>query len=118
MITSIQARVLAALLDGEFSRTDLRRQSTVYGSTFTHAMGRLLSAGFVEENRAYGSKTHIVSITHDGKRALKRFERGEVVDGPKVAPQTINRTVGQYTPKTMFYRNNGNVHIPSLGFRC
>ena len=116
-VTPTQSKILAALIDGESSRTDLRQSSLVYGSTFTHALAKMITLGLVDDEREYGSKKHIVSITHEGKRCLKLFERGVVEEGPKVAPRTFHRK-DVYQPGTIYSRNNGNTHIPSVGVRC
>lgn len=116
-ITPTHAKILAALLDGESSRTDLRQSSLVYGSTFTHALAKMITLGLVEDEREYGSKKHIVCITHEGKRCLKLFQRGIVEDGPKVAARTFIRK-DVYVPSMIYSRNNGNTHIPSLGAGC
>jgi DNA-binding MarR family transcriptional regulator len=117
MMTLTHSKLLTALLDGESTRTDLRERSGVYGSTCTHALAVMLREGWITDEKVDGMKTRIVEITHDGKRALQRYQRGEV-DGPKVAPITINRMIGTYTPRSVYTRNNGNVHIQSFGYGC
>jgi DNA-binding MarR family transcriptional regulator len=117
MITPTQSKLLTALLAGEQTRTELRYSSGVYGSTATHAIAVLIKEGYITDEKLDGMKTRIVQITHDGKRALQRYQRGEV-EGPKVAPITINRMIGTYTPRSVYTRNNGNVHIQSFGYGC
>jgi predicted transcriptional regulator len=117
MITPTQSKLLTALLSGEQTRTELRYSSGVYGSTATHSIAVLLKEGFITDEKVDGMKTRIITITHDGKRALQRYQRGEV-EGPKVAPITINRMIGTYTPRSVYTRNNGNVHIQSFGYGC
>jgi DNA-binding PadR family transcriptional regulator len=117
MMTLNHSKILTALLSGDSTRTDLRERSGVYGSTCTHALAVMFKHCWITDEQVEGMKTRIVSITHEGKQALKRFNRGEV-EGQKVVENSINRMVGNYTPPAAYYRNNGNVHIPSLGYRC
>lgn len=117
MMTLTHSKLLTALLDGESTRTDMRERAGVYGSTCTHALAVMLRNGWITDERADGLKTRIITITHDGKRALQRFNRGEV-EGPKVVSNSINRMVGSYLPQAAYSRNNGNVHIQSYGFGC
>lgn len=117
MMTLTHSKLLTALLDGELTRTSLRAKAGVYGSTCTHAIAVMLKHDWITDERIDGLKTRIVEITHEGKRALQRFNRGEV-DGPKVAANTISRMTGTYTPQAAYSRNNGNVHIQSHGFGC
>jgi hypothetical protein len=118
MMTLNQSKIITALLDGKSNRTDLRERSGVYGSTFTHAVAAMLRHDWITDEKVGGMKTRIVSVTHDGKRALRMFGSG-IVEGPKVAPNSINRMIGTYTPQAAYYRNNGNLHIGSFGHaRC
>lgn len=117
MMTLTQSKLLTALMDGESTRTDIRERSGVYGSTCTHALGVMLRNGWINDEKLDGMKTRIVSITHDGKRALQRYQRGEV-EGPKVVSSSINRMVGSYTPKSVYCRNNGHINIGSYGYGC
>lgn len=115
MITPIQAKLMTALLDGELNRAGLRAKTSVHASVAGNALAALAMKGFITDELV--SRTRILTITHDGKRALKRFEKGEV-EGPKAAPDTISRIVGDYTPPKAFYRNGGNKHIGSFGYGC
>ena len=115
MITPIQAKLLTAMLDGELNRAELRAKTGVHASVSGNALSALVLKGLITDEIV--SRTRILTITHDGKRALKRFEKGEV-EGPKAAPDTINRLKDDYTPPKAFYRNNGNVRIPSYGNGC
>jgi DNA-binding MarR family transcriptional regulator len=115
MITPTQSKLLTALLAGEQTRAELRAKTGVHASVSGTALSSLVLKGFITDEIV--SRTRILEITHDGKRALKRFEKGEV-EGPKAAPDTINRITGDYTPQAAYYRNGGNKHIPSYGYGC
>ena len=115
-MTTPQHKLLTALLTGDYTRTDLRTIAGVYGSTATHAISRLSFLGWATDEKVDGVKTRVVSITSEGRRALRMYASG-VVEGPKVAPRTFHRKES-YQPSTIYSRNNGNVHIPSHGVRC
>jgi DNA-binding MarR family transcriptional regulator len=118
MISPAQAKIITVLLDGPHIREELRPKSGIYGSQFVDQMSRLIKKDYVLDEKIEGVKTKLITLTYEGKRALQRFERGEV-EGPKVAPNSINRMVGTYTPQAAYYRNNGNLHIGSFGHaRC
>jgi DNA-binding MarR family transcriptional regulator len=117
MITPTQSKLLTALLAGEQTRTELRYSSGVYGSTATHAIAVLIKEGYITDEKLDGTKTRIITITHAGRRALKRLEKSGF-EGPKVAPQTISRMTGHYTPPRVFLRNDGHAHIGSYGYGC
>lgn len=117
MISPAQSKILTALLDGPCIREELRPKSGVYGSQFVDQMARLIDKNYVIDEKIEGVKSRLLTITFEGKRALHRFERGEFI-GEKVAPNTINKLSGTYKPAITYYRNNGNVHIPSFGDRC
>jgi hypothetical protein len=117
MIASAQAKILTALLNGPSTRKNLRPDSKIYGSQFIDCMARLTKNEYITNEPIEGVKTKLVTITYEGKRALRRYETGEV-SGKKVEPITTSKMSGVYKTPTTYYRNNGNVHIPSLGNRC
>jgi hypothetical protein len=117
MISPAQAKILTVLLNGPRIREELRPESGIYGTQFVDQMSRLIKKDYVLDEKIEGVKTKLVTLTFEGKRALQRFERGEVLF-EKVAPNTIDKMSGTYKLPTAYYRNNGNVHIPSVGNRC
>jgi DNA-binding MarR family transcriptional regulator len=117
MITLAQSRIMNVLLDGPCIREELRPKSGIYGTQFINLIARLIKKDYVLDEKIEGVKTKLLTITQEGKKALRRFERGEV-SGKKVEPITTSKMSGVYKTPTTYYRNNGNVHIPSLGNRC
>lgn len=117
MISPAQAKILTVLLDGPHVRDEMRLKSGIYGTQFVDLMARLIKKDYVLDERIEGVKSKLVTLTYEGKRALQRFERGEVI-GVKVEPSTTSKMSGTYKPTPSYYRNNGNVHIPSVGNRC
>lgn len=117
MITPLQHKILSALLDGECNRAELRERSGVSSSTSTGEIYKLERKGYLTDEYEKSRGARILTITHDGKRAIRRFDRGEI-EGPKVESNSTNRMVGEYKANTAYFRNNGNVHIPSFGVSC
>jgi DNA-binding MarR family transcriptional regulator len=117
MISPAQAKIITVLLDGPHIREELRPKSGIYGSQFVDQMARLIKKDYVLDEKIEGVKTKLITLTYEGKRALQRFERGEI-EGEKVAANTIDKMSGTYQAPTAYYRNNGNVHIGSFGHAC
>ena len=120
-MTPTQSKILAALLDGELSRSALREKSGVASSTSTDILKVFIERGLIINEPVHASPMHMYSITPKGKKALRRFEAGEpdLIEGARAESRTVIGTERNWVEPTVQYvRNEGHKHIGSYGNGC
>jgi len=117
-ITDKQADMLTLLLKTPMTLRETIRAmhfslNSVNGHSMRYINQCLIAAGMIERG---GRGGHVHYVTTYGKDCLLAHHDGG--SKPPVIQVRSGTTNGSYKPPQAYYRNNGNVHIPSFGVRC
>ena len=132
IINADQALILQSLRHagpkGGLTMTELvlveRERNGLYRGSVERAMADLRERELVIEltPKQHGRIVAKWGASIQGRRAEVEYTRHQQKLADRAAaapPPTFNTKGSSYTPPAnVFYRNNGNTHIPSLGVRC